>query len=377
MDFFIETKELQRIVRLLGVTAKVNALNSEGSVLIEAREDATVLFLSRNSSTSIKITSKNIEVTTPGSASVSYGKIKSFANSFSAWNDEYGAKGFKFVSDDKNMDVFVDNVSEDGKKAKGKLKLRCFGGMPVQKPKEFGETSFVLNSNMLKKAISKIIYAVDPNEPRSFIQGVNISFDDEHIYFVCTNGLTLSEYKVKNNNKLDGANYTFKYDFIMGLKRALGEETQIFFEIDDKSIIASFDDICFYGKLVIGHEYPPYKPLLEKFSNTVVVNKEALLGVLSPFMDILNNEDNNRLTFEMKDRKIALYSDEASFDCDFDIDYDGEFAIDVNGRFLFQTVDAIDDNKIMIKFSDDKNVLNFDSENFKNQKALITPIRRR
>lgn len=377
MDFFIETKEIQRIIRLLGVTAKINTTSSEGVVLIEANEDGSVLFLSKNNSTSIKIISKNIEVTTPGSASVLYGKMKSFVNSFGAWNEEYGAKGFKFVDDGKNMNVFVDNISDDGKKAKGKLKLSCFTGMPVQKPKEFGEPSFVLNSNMLKKAISKIIYAVDPNEPRSFIQGVNISFDDEHIYFVCTNGLTLSEYKVKNNNELSGKSYTFKYDFMMGLKRALGEETQIFFEINDKSIIAKFDDVCFYGKLVIGHEYPSYKPLLEKFSNIIVLNKEALLSVLSPFMDILNNEDNNRLTFEMKDREIVLYSDEVSFDCAFDVDYDGEFTTDVNGRFLFQTIDAIDDNKIMVKFSDDKNVLNFDSENFKNQKALITPIRRR
>lgn len=377
MDFFIETKELQRVVRLLGVTAKVNTYASEGCVLIEASDDNTVLFLSRNNSTSIKITSENVEVSKPGLVVVSYGKIKAFVNSFSPWNGEFGAKGFNLIADERDMNVFVDNVAEDGKKAKGKLKLKCFSGMSIKKPKEFGEPSFILNSNMLKKAINKIIYAVDPNEPRGHIQGINISFGDEHIYFVCTNGLTLSEYKVKNNSKLGGANYTFKYDFMMGLKRALGEETQIFFEVDDRSIIAKFDDVCFYGKLVIGHEYPQYKPLLDRFSNTIVVGKEALLGVLSPFMDILNNEDNNRISFEIKDKKIMVYNDEASFDCAFDVDYDEEFAIDVNGRFLFQTIDAIDDNKILIKFSDDKNVLNFDSENFKDQKALITPVRRR
>lgn len=377
MDFCIETSELQRIVRLLGVVAKVNTSDFTGRVLIEATEDNTVLFTSNNGSTAVIVPSDKTKVNTPGSVTILYSKMKGFVNSFSPWDNTFGTKEFSFISDGNNLNIRVDTVHENGKKSKGKLKLRCFSDMRLQKPKPFGEAGFILNSNALKKAISKIIYAIDPNEARAFIQGINISFEDDEIYFVGTNGLTLSEYKIKQPNNLSGTNYVIKYDFMMGLRRAIGEETQIFFDIDGQSVKAKFDDVVFSGRLVIGHEYPNYKPVLEKFTDTITVGKEALMDVLSPFIDLLDGEDNNRLSFELKNRQIVLYNDSARFDCVFDAEHGGDFEIDINGKFLYQTIDAIQDDKILIKFSDEQGVLIFDSGNFEDQKSLITPVRRR
>lgn len=377
MHFSIETSELQRIVRLLGVVAKVNIFDFTGQILIEANQDNTVLFTANNGSTTITIPTDKVKINTPGSVTILYSKMKGFINSFSLWNDSHGTKEFSFISDGNNLNILVNTVHENGKKSKGKLKLRCFNDMRLQKPKPFDKTSFILNSNIFKKIVAKIIYAVDSNEARVYIQGINISFEDNEIYFVGTNGLTLSEYKIKQSNNLVGTNYVLKYDFVMGLRRTLTEETQIFFEIDGQSVKAKFDNVVFSGRLVVGHDYPEYKPVLEKFTDTVVVNKEALMGVLSPLIDLLDSEDNNRLSLEIKDRKIALFNDNARFDCDFDVDHDGDFEIDINGKFLYSTIDAINDDKILIKFTDELGVLIFDSGNFEDQKSLITPIRKR
>lgn len=378
MDFCIETKELQRIVKLLGVTARTNTTSFEGRVLIEAFENGNVVFTSIGSSTSITVSSKDNTVHTPGSEIILFGKVKSFVNALHPWNGESGTKELSFVGDgDKELKVSVKTIHENGKKSSGKLQLRLLKDMSFRKPKPFGKPNFILNSNMLKKAISNIIYSVDRNEARVFIQGINITFKNNDLLFVCTNGLTLSEYKVNNPGDLKEGVYILKHEFVMGLRHALGEETQIYFEIEGNDIRAQFDNVCFYGKLVIGHDYPTYSPILDKFSNVIVVDKTALMDVLSPFMDLLNVEDNKRITFELKDRNIRLYNDEVSYDCDFNVDYDGEFVVDVNGDFLFQTIDAIDDDSILIKFTDENNVVIFDSGNFENQKALITPVRRR
>lgn len=376
MDFCIETKELQRVIRLLGVTAKVNTHDFTGQVLIEANEDNTVLFVSNNNSTAITILSDKAKVATPGSVVTLYGKIKSFANSFAPWDGELGTKEVRFVHDD-GVKITVETIHENGKKSKGKLKLDSFRDMRLQKPKPFGETHFILNSNMFKKAVSKVIYAMDPTEQRSFIQGMNISFSEDDIFFCGTNGRILSEYAVKNNNDLSGQSHLMRYDFIMGLRRAVGEETQIFFEVDGRDIKAKFEDIVFSGRLVVGQEYPNYKQVLDTFSNTIAVDKEALMGVLTPFTDLLNNEDNHRLTFEIQNGEIKLSSDDTELECYFDIEHAQGFVIDVNGKFLYQTIEAINDDTVLIKFSDDKGVFIFDSGNFKDQKALITPIRRR
>ena len=74
---------------------------------------------------------------------------------------------------------------------------------------------------------------------------------------------------------------------------------------------------------------------------------------------------------------MTLSCDVAEFKYDGQIDYPGDFIIDINGQYMIQTVEVIKDDKIMIRFSNDDGVLIFDSGNFEDQNALITPIRRR
>lgn len=378
MDFLIETQELQRIIRLLGVTAKVNTPDFRGRVLIEAKEDNTVLFMSNNNSTAISISARKVAVNSPGEITVLYGKMKAFINSVEPWNNTYGTKEFNFVYDGTKVFVLMKSVYEDGKSSNGKLRLKHFRDS-LPRPEKFNDAQFILNSNMLKKATSKVIYAIDPNEMRQFIQGMKITFRKDDIYFAGTNGLILSEYQVKNSGELTDGDYVVKYDFLMGLRRALGEETQIFFEIDGRKIKAKFDDVVFSGKLIIGYEYPDYQPLFDGFTRSITVGKKAILNILSSFSDVLDNEDNNRVTFKIENGKMIISNEEANHDCDFGLGYNGVYTIDLNGNFLHQTIDAIDDDEIIIKFTDDNDqgCFIFDSGHFENQKALITPIKRR
>lgn len=377
MKFYIDTGDLQRIIKLLSVTAKLNTSETKGRILIEANEGNTVLFVSNNNSTAISITSNKVSVKEPGITSIVYSKIKSFVSSFKPWNETHGAKEFYFKSNDKSLSISVNNVYDNGKKSKGKLKIGLYNAFNIQKPKPFGEANFILNSNIFRTALSKVLYAIDPNEIRQFIQGMNVRFDKSNIYFAGTNGRMLSEYTIKNISNLKTGNFIFKYDFIMGLRRALGDETQLFFEIDGRSVKVQFDDVCFVGRMVIGHEFPDYNSNLEAFSNKIVLDKEILMSLLNPFIDVLDADDNNRVTFSIDDKKMSIYNDYANFDYDDGVGYDDKFIIDINGMFMIQTIDAIKDDKILLKFSDDRGCLIFDSANFNDQKALITPIRRR
>lgn len=378
MDFRIETKELQRIIRLLGVTAKANASDYTGQILVEVKDDGSIFFASNNNSTGIALLNDKAEVSEPGSIITLYSKVKSVVGAFVPWDGTYGAKDVRFVSNDVGAKILVDSVNEDGEVSKGRFKLDTFNDMRFKKPKPFGKSHFILNSNMFKKAAGKVVYAMDPGEQLVSIQGMNISFGPDDIYFCGTNGRILSEYAVKNNNDLAEKDYIFRYDFVMGLRRALGEETQIFFEIDGRDIRAKFDDVVFSGRLVIGKPYPTYKPVLDNFEKTISVNKGVLMGIILPFIELLNSEDNNRITFEVREGKIKVSTDNSDeVEVKADIDAGEGFVIDVNGKFLYQTVEAINDDILLIKFTDEKGILIFDSATFQDQKALITPIRRR
>ncbi len=377
MNFYIKTYDLQKAIKLLSVTAKMNTNDSTGMVLLKAAKDNTVTFLSDNHSTALSYVSEDVDVKIPGEIAIEYGKIKSFALSFSAWNKKQGAKDFCFMLKNGKLNISTETLHENGEISKGSLDLRTYDPNSIRLRNPFKKSNFTLNSNIFKTATNKVLYTINPNETRPFLQGMNINFDKEFIYFVGTNGLTLSEYKVKNISDLSSGDFLLKYDFIMGLRRALGEDTSIAFEFDKNEAKAAFDNVYFWGKTIIGHDFPSYKTILESSTHSIVLDKKMLMVGLQSFIGNLNPEDNYRVTFSLKDKKMTFIHDGGTFDSSGKINFKDEFNIDVNGRYMEQTINVIDDDKITVSFSDDKGVLLFDSENFKDQKALITPIRRR
>ena len=377
MDFSIETGDLQKAIKLLSVTAKVNVLDSTGMVLITAEEDGIITFLSNNKSTALSFTSNKTEVRVPGAAVIEYGKIKSFVSSFHVWNDKDGVKDFHFDLTDHFLNVSLVNTHENGKISKGNLKLKVYDVHMVREPDKFGKPNFVLNANIFRTATNKVLYAINPSDTRAFLQGMNVVFAKDEICFVGTDGQRLSEYKVKNISDLDEGMFLLRYDFIMGLRRVVDAEGQLAFEFDERSVRVAFDSVIFWGRTIIGHEFPDYKTILGSFEDSIVLDKEVLMSSLLPFADILNPDDNYRLTFALSNGEMLLSCDVAEFTYDGQVDFPGKFIIDINGQYMIQTIDVIKDDKITIRFSDDDGVLIFDSGNFNDQSALITPIRRR
>jgi hypothetical protein len=155
MIFSIETSELQRIIKLLGVTSKLNVQDITGRILIESNESGTISFISNNNSTAISVESISAVVSEPGEVSILYGDIKSFVMSFLPWNETHGVKEFLFSKTKDGVSIDVDNIYENGKISKGHLKLNHFNTFNIPKPKPFGEATCILNSNIFKKATSK------------------------------------------------------------------------------------------------------------------------------------------------------------------------------------------------------------------------------
>jgi DNA polymerase III sliding clamp (beta) subunit (PCNA family) len=365
-------------MKLMGVVAKANAADSSGRLLIDAQEDH-VEILSNNGSTALYYDSYETKVVEPGVVSFNYSKIKSFVSSFKIWNGTAGAKSFTFKATDKATTITVDNIYENGKVSKGKLRLANFNPALINRLPKFKKADFILNSTIFRAATSKVLYAINPNMDYSLnaLQGMNISFDDDQIYFVGSDSRVLSEYMVKNVSDRAEGNVTLQYDFIMGLRRLLVDDLQLFWEIDGHRVAVKCNDMVFIGRCIIGHEYPDYKNALDAYQDRINIRKDVFMDLLLPFTDILDAEDNFRLTFAIKDKTIKVFNDQANFELDQDIAGGLDFAIDLNGRLLMQTVDAIKDDHILLKFTDENKVIIFDSCTFEDQKALITPLKRR
>ena len=374
MEFNIELGELQRIFKALSV---ITSSDSVGNILIEVKEDR-VDFIANNGSIALESFSDKCVIKKEGVVSIIYDKLRFFISPFDPYNGTSGAKDVKFKTTEKAVNISIDNIYEDGTTSKGKLRLDKLNIYAIQRPKPFNQATFILSSGIMKTAVEKVLYAVNPQEVRSFIQGVCMEFDENSIYFVGTDGLVLSQYTMDNNSKLKEGKYTIKYDIMSSLLRLLQDDyEQLFVEIENDRIKIKFGNVYVEGRVIIGHDYPDYKTLLEKFQESIVLDKEMLLKIVIPFNEISDKDDYHRITLSVKNNKMEVYNDNLHFDYNENITFNSDFVIDVNARLLQKTINAVKDNKLFMKFSDEKGLLIFDSCHHENQKSLITPIKRR
>lgn len=372
MEFFIRTSDIQRVIKLLSVTAKMNVTSFEGQILIQASED-NVVFTSRNGSSGLtcKVPAKIIN---PGQTNVLYSRMKSFIMTFGPWDGESGAKEFHFIVKHPKLTINVEIFHEDASSSKSNLNLEQIKASAFLSPVKLGTPNLILNSSIMKSAIDKAIYAIDPNSSEKFTKGIRMLLKDNTITYTATNGLVVSDYKVTNESGLEEGEYFLPYEFIMGLRRVLIDDTQLFFGISKQKIKISFDDVLFWSNGLSYGTWPATDSVWDKFDKTIELNREILLTGISSFIDVLDKDDFNRVTVEMKEQTLSLRTDSSLFEYT-DVDKsDTAFVLDISGRDLINTLNSLSDDTVKLKCLDAKNGLILESSGFENQKAFITNL---
>lgn len=374
MEFYLRTDDAHKVIRLLGVTAKVNTLEFDGQIVIKAAGD-TVTFISNNGNagTSCKVPA---EIEKEGQATVLFTGLRTFIMNFSAWDGELGAKKFHFISEGPKLTINTSNIHENQRKTKSKLTLDTLKGssfiveVPVESP------NVILNSSLVKTAIEKGLYAVDKNSIADYVRGLRLVIADGTIRFTSTNGKVISDFAVKGENGSNNGEYFLSHEFLTGLRRLLSEDTQLFFELTRNKAIVSFDNCVYWAKSLIYKDYPQYLSVFELYDKTVEVDRAMLLSGLSSFVDVWNTDDYNRVTIELTDGKLSLKTDKSLFE------YPGfqdapEFSLDVNGKDMLDTLNALSDDSLNIKCLDEKHGMIFESAGLEDHKSYLVHLTRR
>lgn len=378
MEFIIKAEMLQKAIKVLGMVARVNSQDNAGRIGIEII-DENAIFTCNNGITAVSFTASDVKTEGKGFIVIEYSKMKSFIASYKVWDGESGVDVFEFITVDRTTKIMVNNKHSDGKIAKGSLKLTNFNTALMSKIPGFEIPDFTLNSTIFRAATSKILYAINPQVDHSqqSLQGMCLQFRENYIYFVGSNGIVLSEYQVPNTTNIFDEDVILQYDFIMGLRRLIVDDIPLLWDIKGNRVSVKFDEIIYIGRKIVGHEFPEYKGALDKYTDTINVSKEFLMGALYPFSDTLDIEDNNRLTIEINNKILKVFNQQAIIEVELDIVGGLDFSIDLNGKLLIQTIDAIKDDYITFKFSNSDGFAIFDSTTHNNQKALITSIKKR
>ena len=374
MEFKIPVEELQSIVSKLSNVVRMNESDITGMVVVEVGED--VKFRATDGYVTLAISSDVCEIISKGKAIFKLRDVKGYIMKFIPLVGEYGTKDFHFIVDDNGGLIKSKTLFESGKPSYRRLKFEISNiECPAIRP--FGEAQLIVNSSILKYGIAKVLHCVNPGEVRRAMAGMKIVIDDGKITFAGTNGVKLAEYALDINAELKHDAVIFRYGFANVLRSILDDDSQMLMRIEGRHVFMVCNNMYIIGSLIIGESYPNYAPYF-KYDKSITLPRVNFTDNVIAVMDVLDPEDNSRLTLNFTDNILRLKNDRVEVENPFDEPFGTNLDVDVNGEYLASILKDFNKGEdIEIRFIEGESYLVFKSIEDDKHTALLTIVHRR
>jgi len=374
MEFKISVDDLQNIMSKLSNVIKINEEGITGMVLIEVTD--TVKFKATDGNVSMVITSDQCETITKGKTLTRFRDIKGYIMKFIPLVEDYGTEDFHFIVDANSGVIKTKTQTPSNKPSYGKLKFEVFSPEMYPIVKEFDEAHLIVNSVILKKGIGRVLHCVNPKEVRKAITGVSVTIKENKIVFAGTNGVKLSEFEMDINADIEKKSHIFSYNFASILRNVLDDDAQVFIRFEGTHVYIKSNNIYLIGSLIIGESYPDYKSMFD-LSNVIRFPRVAFADAVNRVMDVLDIEDNSRLTLNFTDNILTLKNDRVESVQEFEDPFGTDLDIDVNGEYLDSILRDFFNEELELYFTEGNNYIVFRSPENCKHTALLTIVKRR
>jgi len=374
MEFKIPVEELQNIVTKLANVIKINNDDVAGMVYIKA--DDGLEFSGTNGYVNVTINANRYEIINKGKSLCKFADIKGYLMRFAPLTEGYGTENFHFIVGEDEGVVKTKTLFQNSKPSYKTLKFELYNPKTYPAVKPFGETQFILNSNILKQGIDKVLHCIDPTEIRNSLKGLSVVIDNNEMTFVGTNGVRLVEDVIDVSVDVKQGTYLFKHDLSIILRSVLDDDSQVFISIEGRYIYLKSNNIYITGGLIIGESYPDYKTMFG-YKKTITFPRVDFTDTIFTIQDVLDPEDNNRITLNFNKNKLLIKNDRVEAVQEFDGDFEAVLDLDVNGVFLASLLKDFIGNDLEIRFVPENNYLTFVSKDDDKHTALLTVVLRR
>lgn len=374
MEFKILVDELQGIVSRLANVVKINEESVVGMMLIDVNDG--IKFKATDGSVNISVASEQCEIIEKGKALIRFRDIKGYIMKFVPLMEEYGTKDFHFIVGREGGVIKTKTQFQSGKPSYRKLKFEVFNSEIYPIVKEFDEAQLIVNSDILKRGISRVLHCVNPAEVRKAITGVNVTITENKIVFAGTNGVKLAEFEMDINADIEKKSHIFSYNFASTLRNVLDDDAQVFMRFEGRHVYVKSNTVYLIGSLIIGESYPDYKPMFI-LDKVIGFPKVAFADSVSAVMDVLDPEDNSRLTLKFDNNTLTLKNDRVESVQEFEESFGTNIDIDVNGEFLDSILNGFFGESLELHFTEGNNYIVFKSPENTKHTALLTIVKRR
>lgn len=372
MEFKIDVTELQNILSKLAVVVKPNDGDMGGMIIVEGDVDLT--FRAVTEKLTLVISSEKSEIVSKGSFLFRLTDLKGYAQKFVPFVGDYGTKEFHFIKSESECVVKSITYFPSEKPSYRKLRLPIFQ-FDLRPIKHFEDPLLIINSTILKKGLSRVLHCINPGEVRSAMTGVNITIMTDKIIFAGTNGVKLAEFSLPISADIDNKSYLFTFSLASTMRNVLDDDAQVFMKFEGNRAFIKSNNIYLIGSLLLGDKFPDYKPLFE-LDKVVKIPRLDFYDGVHTVMEVLDPEDNHRLSITFKDTCAILKNDKSECTQTFDVTFD-DLDVDVNGVFLDALLANILGDTLEIHFKKGNNYIVLKSTENPDHTALITTVNRR
>ena len=238
-------------------------------------------------------------------------------------------------------------------------------GLPAEEfppiPNFSGQTTIQMPQDTVKTMLRRTSFAVSTDENRYVLNGLYLSFKENKLTMVATDGRRLAlaeeDVELKDDNPLEVIVPT---KAIQELSRSLGDKGDVEIQITENQVSFGLKENDGTGSLIVSKlvegAYPNYKQVIPAESkHRVTLDKEELFHALRR-AEIMTSEKANsvKLTFSENNLTFTANSPEVGESREtMAIKYEGEeTSISFNPQFFIDPLKALEEDEVHFEFTD-------------------------
>jgi len=238
-------------------------------------------------------------------------------------------------------------------------------GLPAEEfppiPNFSGQTTIQMPQDTVKTMLRRTSFAVSTDENRYVLNGLYLSFKENKLTMVATDGRRLAlaeeDVELKDDNPLEVIVPT---KAIQELSRSLGDKGDVDIQITENQVSFGLKENDGTGSLIVSKlvegAYPNYKQVIPAESkHRVTLDKEELFHALRR-AEIMTSEKANsvKLTFSENNLTFTANSPEVGESREtMAIKYEGEeTSIAFNPQFFIDPLKALEEHEVHFEFTD-------------------------
>ena len=224
-------------------------------------------------------------------------------------------------------------------------------------PKFEGGRSYTIDQGTFREMLKNTSYAASTDESRYLLNGVLLSFKDDKLTTVATDGrrMALMEQEVEFPAEAE-ADMVLPFKTVNELIRTLNDEGTLKIQATDKQIAFDFSDMVIVSKLVDG-TYPNFRQVIPAQSEErVAIEREALFNALKRVALLANDRTSSvKLSFETNRLEItAETQDVGEARESLALKYEGkEVRIAFNPEFMMDPLKTLASDEIFLEMTDE------------------------